>query len=98
MPQAGARLIYIPPDNEDGIEGGEVPIFALLPAAETFGKEGNPFAASALTQACLNALAFFSPAGKALSVPPTEMRKTHPLVAEILSRVSFNIRSKTLKD
>ena len=58
-----------------------------MSAADTFGKEGNPFAASALTQACLNALTFFSPAGRALSVPPTEMRMTHPLVAEILSRV-----------
>ena len=56
-------------------------------ADDYWGKEGNPFAASALTQACLNALAFFSPGGKALSVPPTEMRMTHPLVAEILSRV-----------
>jgi len=56
-------------------------------ADEMLGKEGDPYAPSALTMACLNALAFFSSAGRALAVPPTEMTLTHPLVAEVLLRV-----------
>lgn len=60
-------------------------------ADEILGDSENgedSYAAAAMVQAALNAMAYFSPVAKPLDLPPTELKPTSPIAAAMVVQVS----------
>lgn len=64
-----------------------------MTADEIMGESENgedSFAAAAMVQAALNAMAYFSPVAKPLDLPPTELKPTSPIAAAMVVQVSHS--------